>query len=243
MNLEQIKYIHFFLVEYFKNSEDPISPAGIKNEGLLASAVARPFMSIDGKDAYIGVFNKASALFHSIINNHCFHNGNKRVALLSTLAYLGEEGWWTSIPTDEEMFEFTRKAAAHELCEDRNNELSYIYEWFKKNSRKRNIAERQLKLLELREILIEFGFELTQGKNSTIEISKNGEFITAIIEKGCNGKEDYDKQYIQRLRKKLKLTAEYGIDSYLFYGQKGIDEKLGKYMKIRHNVMRELAKI
>ncbi|WP_202898916.1 Fic family protein [Kingella kingae] len=29
-------------------------------------------------------------MFHSIINNHPFHNGNKRTALLSTIYYLGE---------------------------------------------------------------------------------------------------------------------------------------------------------
>ncbi|MGR2836189.1 type II toxin-antitoxin system death-on-curing family toxin [Vibrio vulnificus] len=96
MDIEQIKYIHEYLVEYFEGSEDPVSPPGIKNEDLLKSAVARPFMSAGGTDAYVGVFNKAAALFHSVINNHCFHNGNKRAALLSALVYLGDNGWWCS---------------------------------------------------------------------------------------------------------------------------------------------------
>ncbi|MCM2531115.1 Fic family protein, partial [Shewanella algae] len=87
MDIEQIKYIHEYLVDYFEDSEDPVSPPGIKNEDLLKSAVARPFMSAGGTDAYVGVFNKAAALFHSVINNHCFHNGNKRAALLSALVY------------------------------------------------------------------------------------------------------------------------------------------------------------
>ena len=84
MNYEQIKFIHEYLVRFFEQSDDPISPPGIKNEETLKSAVARPFMSVGGSDAYKGIFSKAAALFHSIINNHSFHNGNKRAALLTT---------------------------------------------------------------------------------------------------------------------------------------------------------------
>ena len=51
MNYEQVKFIHEYLVRFFEDSEDPISPPGIKNEETLKSAVARPFMSVGGADA------------------------------------------------------------------------------------------------------------------------------------------------------------------------------------------------
>lgn len=243
MELNQIKYIHNYLVDYFKDSDDPVSPPGIKNEELLASAVMRPFTSAGGSDAYVGVFNKAAALFHSVINNHCFHNGNKRAALLSTLVYLGEEGWWVTEPSDDEMFEFTRKAAAHELNQDRNKELEIISTWLKDNSRRRSGGEHPLKLTQLREILGGFGFEVGDCTGRTIDIFRDGEFVLSILQKGGKGKEDYDKQYISRLRKKLKLTSAYGVDSFTFYGERGFDVTLGVFMRIRHKVMRELAKI
>ncbi|WP_435236769.1 type II toxin-antitoxin system death-on-curing family toxin [Psychromonas sp. PT13] len=245
MNILQVKFIHEYLVDYFKDKEDPVSPPGIKNEGILESSVQRPFMSVGGRDAYTGVFNKGAALFHSLINNHCFHNGNKRAALLSTIVYLGEHGYWVTVPSDEDMFEFTRMSAAHELCEKRSDELDIISEWFKSNSRRRTNGEHMLKLHELREILSGFGFDFGDHNSNgrAIEIIKDGKVVTKILKKGAKGKEDYDKQYIQRLRKKLKLTSAYGIDSYTFYGERGFSETLGKFMKMRHQVMRELAKI
>jgi len=243
MNIEELKFIHNHLVEYFATSEDPVSPPGIKNLSLLESAVTRPFMSVGGEDAYTGVFNKAATLFHSIINNHCFHNGNKRAALLSTMVYLGENSFWLVTPTDDELFEFTRKAAAHELSDDRNDELEIISEWLKQGCRRRSGGEHQLKFSDLKEILNGFGFEVSDCYGRTMDITKDGKLVTKILQKGSKGKEDYDKQYVSRLRRTLKLTAEYGVDSYAFYGDRGFDETLNKYIKLRDKVMRELAKI
>lgn len=243
MDIEELKFIHNHLVDYFADSDDPVSPPGIKNMDLLESAVARPFMSVGGEDAYVGVFNKAAALFHSIINNHCFHNGNKRAALLTTMVYLGENGFWLTIPTDDELFEFTRQAAAHELTQNRDDELSIISDWLKQGCRRRSGGEHQLKLTDLKEILNGFGFEVSECYGRTMDVTKDGKLVTKILQKGAKGKEDYDKQYISRLRRSLKLTADYGVDSYAFYGERGFDKTLNKYIKLRDKVMRELAKI
>ncbi|WP_165311350.1 type II toxin-antitoxin system death-on-curing family toxin [Vibrio ziniensis] len=243
MKIEEIKYIHGYLVEYFANRDDPISPAGIKSEELLESAVCRPLMTAGGKDAYIGVYNKCAALFHSIINNHCFHNGNKRTALLSTIVYMSEHGYWLTIPTDSEMFEFTRKAAAHELGCSRDNELKSIATWLKKNSRRRTNGEHPLKFQQLREILVRFGYDVGECDGRTIPIYKDGVLKTSILQKGSKGKEDYDKQYIQKLRKKLDLTHEFGVDSFGFYGAAGFNDTLHMFMTMRAKVMRDLATI
>lgn len=244
MTFEQVVFIHEYLVRFFINSEDPISPPGVKNEGTLRSAVARPFASAWGSDAYKGIFPKAAALFHSIINNHSFHNGNKRTALLATIVYLSENGWWISRPNDDELFEFTRMAAAHELCENRDDELNYIVDWFRRNCRRRVIHNHGLKQHQLRQILVGFNFILNDNtKKNRIEIyDSNNLYITDIIKKGGSGKEDYDIQYISKLRKKLKLTEGYGVDSYCFYGGSN-EDSMNKFMHARHDVMRRLAKI
>jgi death-on-curing protein len=52
---------------------------GLRDEGLLESAVYRPQASFGGQDLYPDVFSKAAALGHSIISNHPFVDGNKRV--------------------------------------------------------------------------------------------------------------------------------------------------------------------
>ncbi len=242
VDVERIKRIHQYLTDYFASDEDPISPPGIKSIELLESSAARPYITVDGDDAYAGVFNKASALFHSIINNHCFYNGNKRTALLSALIYLGENAWWVTGATDEELFEFTRKAAAHELTQDKKEEIYFISEWFKSHSRRRNVGEFNLKFAQLKEILLKFDYELGDCVGRTIDVIKNGVVVTKILQKGSKGQEDYDKQYIKRLRKKLKLSSEYGVDRYVFYGDRGLEEPLSALMKLRHKVIRDLAK-
>lgn len=149
-----------------------------------------------------------------------------------------------TIPTDDELFEFTRKTAAHEISPSRDDELKMISEFFEQNSRRRKAGEHQLKFSDLKEILSGFGFEVGDKINGrTYEIIKDGRHVTSILQKGSKGKEDYDKQYISKLRKKLKLTPDYGIDSFAFYGERGFDQTLGKFMNMRHKVMRELAKI
>jgi death-on-curing protein len=53
--------------------------AGVRDLGALESAVAQPVMAFGGPDLYPTVVDKASALAFSLINNHPFVDGNKRV--------------------------------------------------------------------------------------------------------------------------------------------------------------------
>jgi len=60
--------------------------------GLLESAVLRPQSSAGGADAYPDLHSKAAALFHSLVRNHPFLDGNKRTAVLSLLVFYGLNG-------------------------------------------------------------------------------------------------------------------------------------------------------
>lgn len=53
---------------------------GIRDEGLLRSALVRPQASFGGQDLYPTLFEKAAALLESLVMNHPFTDGNKRVA-------------------------------------------------------------------------------------------------------------------------------------------------------------------
>lgn len=243
MNKETVIKVHEYLTDYFIDSEDPISPPGVKDHGLLESAVVRKDMTGGGQEIFEGVFNKAAALFHGIISNHSFFNGNKRTALMSTLVYLGDNGYWVTKCDDSEMFEFTRKVAAHEISSDRDREIQIIATWLKANSRRREIRDKRLSFSELKEILSCFGYDINVGRKNCCDIFYNDVFVTSIRYKGKNGAEDYDVKYIKGLRRRLKLTPDYGVDSLEFYKIKGVNDTLNKYMKVRHQVMRWLAKI
>jgi death-on-curing protein len=242
MDATTIIFIHEHLTEFFADKEDPISPPGVKDMTTVESAAARPFATVGGNDAYPTPFLKAAALFHSIAGNHSFHNGNKRAALLSTLYFLSEYGYWVDRCDDDEMYEFTRKTAAHEIATDRNDEVPVIAAWLEGNARRQQKGEKPMKLGALREALGRFGYEL-RDLGKTLEVLQEGVVVASVLKKGAKGFEDYDPPYIAELRKRLRLIAEDGIDSARFYGQKGIADELNMFMQLRLDVMKRLAKI
>jgi len=243
MNIDDIMCIHEFLVKYFHDADDPISPPGVKHQELLESAISRPFQSAGGRDCYNGIYLKSAALFHSLINNHPFHNGNKRTALSAIIVLLDSNGIWLDKCDDDELYEFTRKVAAHDICDERDDELEIISNWIQQNSRKRIKGEQRLKFYDLKEILSKFDYEVDPPTGKTVKIKKDGQVVTTILKKGLQGFEEYDQVYINELRKRLNLTEENGIDSLRFYGQKGISDSLNEFMRIRGNVLERLAKI
>ncbi|GAX90386.1 type II toxin-antitoxin system death-on-curing family toxin [Effusibacillus lacus] len=71
----------------------PHEQKGVKFPHLLESAVNRPRQSAVGEDAYPTIFEKATALFESLAQNHAFHNANKRTAFLALLQFLNYNGY------------------------------------------------------------------------------------------------------------------------------------------------------
>lgn len=59
---------------------------GVRDEGLLESALAQPFQTFDGQELYPSLVEKACRYGFGIISNHPFLDGNKRTvaALLGT---------------------------------------------------------------------------------------------------------------------------------------------------------------
>ena len=69
---------------------EPIRQGESRNIDLIIQSLSSstiPF-GIRGKDAYPSIAEKAIALFHSLIANHCFLNGNKCTALIAFDAFL-----------------------------------------------------------------------------------------------------------------------------------------------------------
>jgi death-on-curing protein len=73
----------------------------VRDYGLLESALARPRASAFDEDAYPDLFAKAAALLHSLARNHALVDGNKRLALAATIAFLGINGHRLTLNNDE----------------------------------------------------------------------------------------------------------------------------------------------
>jgi death-on-curing protein len=86
----------------------------VRDVGLLESALARPQASAFGSDAYPELHTKAAALLHSVASNHGLVDGNKRLALAATIAFLGINGWRLTL-TNDEAYELVVAVASGEL--------------------------------------------------------------------------------------------------------------------------------
>jgi death on curing protein len=75
---------------------------GIRDMGLLESAVAQPRMTFGGEDLYPSLFDKAAALGFSIIMNHPFVDGNKRTGHAATETFLVLNGLEINASVDEQ---------------------------------------------------------------------------------------------------------------------------------------------
>lgn len=73
----------------------------VRDAGLLESALARPRSTAYGEDIYPSIHGKAAALLHSLARNHALVDGNKRLALSATLAFLGLNGIRLTVSNDE----------------------------------------------------------------------------------------------------------------------------------------------
>jgi len=243
---DEIMRVHALVAEHFADSEDPISPAGVRSKNLLESAAARPFQSAGRKAAYGTMYQKAAVLFHGLIQNHPFHNGNKRTALIAAQVFLARENYWLNNITDDELFDLTKKTAAHEITKMRHDEVSYLADWFEKYTRKVKKGERPLTYRALKDILERLGFFIRAADDERyfdIYDSDNN-FVTDILKRGIQGHPPYDSNYIDGLRKRLGLTSADGYDSTRFYnsGDKGFHEVASELIDLRIEVMQRLAK-
>ena len=82
----QVIKMHRLLIQETGGSE------GIRDEGLLDSALNAPFQTFDGEDVYKTVQAKAAKLGFFLINNHPFIDGNKRIGTLVMLVFLEING-------------------------------------------------------------------------------------------------------------------------------------------------------
>ncbi len=65
---------------------------GVRDEGLLESAIAQPMATFDGAFVHRDLFEMAGAYLFHIVANHPFVDGNKRTGLLAALVFLALNG-------------------------------------------------------------------------------------------------------------------------------------------------------
>lgn len=87
---------------------------GIRDENLLDSAVNAPFQTFGGEYVYKTLEAKAARLGYSIVKNHPFVDGNKRIGMLAMLVFLEINGIELTC-SDQDIIETGLKLAAGEM--------------------------------------------------------------------------------------------------------------------------------
>jgi death-on-curing protein len=77
-------------------------PSGLRDRGALESAVAQPEASFGGEELYPNVESKAAALGHSLIQNHPFIDGNKRIGHAAMEVFLVLNGFEMDASVNEQ---------------------------------------------------------------------------------------------------------------------------------------------
>ena len=86
---------------------------GLRDEGLLVSALSAPIQTYSGDDLHYRFFEKVAALGFGIANNHAFHDGNKRTALLVVKACLEWNDFYLNFSQDTITLIFSLLAAGY----------------------------------------------------------------------------------------------------------------------------------
>jgi death-on-curing protein len=86
LRVEQVLRTHARVIE--KSGGDP----GVRDFGLLDSAVAQPRAGFGGRDLYPELADKAAALAFSLVMNHPFSDGNNRTGYAAMMMFLSRNG-------------------------------------------------------------------------------------------------------------------------------------------------------
>jgi death on curing protein len=171
-----VNEIHDELVKVFSDTSDPISPPGLREYGLLDSAVTSSQSSLKGC-APLSVFDRATKLFFGIIQNHPFHNGNKRTALVAMLAFFRINKHYLEC-SDDGLFEFVvaSAAASSALFGDASGErkTALITNWLKKHVHQGTRTPGPLRTTEFLKLVEEGGGRIRQKETSIVVMGPSG---------------------------------------------------------------------
>lgn len=100
---------------------------GVRDLGMLLSALGRPQATFEDEDLYPDLFTKTAALMDSLVRNHPFIDGNKRTAIASAGIFMQVNGYRLAVE-NRDMVDFTIACAQAQVP------LPEMANWFARHS-------------------------------------------------------------------------------------------------------------
>lgn len=101
LSINEVKFVAFSLARKVLTFNEPIPDFQTRFPNKLESCLAVPFQTFNHKSLYHGLTGKAAILFYLLDKNHCFQNGNKRIAMTSLMTLLYKNGKWLKVDQKE----------------------------------------------------------------------------------------------------------------------------------------------
>jgi death on curing protein len=122
ISINEVLNIHQMLISRFGGR------LGVRDIQLLESALQRPFQTFEGRALYETPSEKAAALTESLLRNHPFIDGNKRVAYAVLRLFLKSVGY-SILADQEEKYHFIVSVASGELA------FEEIHQWIEAHTK------------------------------------------------------------------------------------------------------------
>jgi death-on-curing protein len=265
LTVTEVKAIYETLVRDFASADDPMSPAGVRDEGLLESAVARQKTGLGDTLKYPHPIMNAASLTFGLCNDHPFLNGNKRTALVAMLAHMDKNDYCLPGVSQGELYNFMLSVASHTIAgkpdprkkEDSpkrrtaDEKVEAIFKFLRKRAARIESGERVVTYRQLRRVLGRFGLSIETAAANHAEVVRYQERPGGLLKRPSTRRivlirigyrdegTELPKRDVAAIRKACALSEENGVDSRAFYTfEATIDEFVNKYRRVLRNLAR-----
>lgn len=238
--MHEVLRAHFTILDYFKaGAGDGVGGTGPRDINLLHSAVSRQDVGYGGMAKYKDRFEVVATLFYGLIQNHPFHDANKRTALLVALRHLLRIGRVPAVG-ERDLEQLALRTASHQLseyasfekfAEAEDPEVGFLARHLRRITRDLDNRIYFITFQQLDTILRKHGFELDNPHGNHIDVVSYREekklfrkrtvkhFICQVGFPGW--KTQVGAAALRTVRKQTGLTPDKGCDAQVFF--KGAD--------------------
>lgn len=230
LTCEDVLDAHYLICDHFLRLGEGIAGFGPKDIGLLSSAVHRQLASAGGAFVYDDFWDIASSLIFGLINDHPFHDGNKRTAFLCSVFFMMENGYLPSVDITE-VEDFTVEIADFKRANGRHMRVDEISPRFKTMFRKQdNRISYIVTFNELQKLLRAHGCSIDNPNGNFINVYVGDQRVSQIGFPGWS--KEVSRNAISTVRKSTGLVPENGVDAQVFFkGADPLSTLIGAYQE------------
>ncbi|SLN67128.1 Toxin Doc [Falsiruegeria litorea R37] len=228
LTCEDVLDAHYLICNHFYKKGEGLGGFGPKDFGLLSSAVSRQVSSAFGSFVYDDLWDIASSLIFGLINDHPFHDANKRTAFLSSVFFMMENNYVPKVDIIE-VEDFTVEIAEFHHLNNRHMTIEEIAPRFKTMFRRQDKRISYVVTFnELQGLLKERDCSIGDPRHNLINVFKGNDRVAQIGFPGWS--KEVSRNAISTVRKSTGLTAENGFDAQVFFkGADPLSELIGEY--------------